>query len=32
MQKLEDTGLTRVELLFQDKEGKGVQLKDDPFF
>ncbi len=32
MQQLEDTGLTRVELLFDDKEGKGVQLKDDPFF
>jgi hypothetical protein len=32
MQKLEDTGLTRVELLFEDMEKKGVLLKDDPFF
>lgn len=32
MQELEDTGLTRIEILFEDKEGKGVQLKDDPFF
>ncbi len=32
LQELEDTGLTRIELLFDDQSGKGVKLKDDPFF
>jgi ribosomal protein S18 len=32
MEELADTGLSRVELLFDNMEGKGVQLKDDPFF
>lgn len=32
MQELEDTGLSRVELLHDSMARKGVQLKDDPFF
>ena len=32
MQELEETGLTRMEVLFDNMEGKGCQLKDDPFF
>lgn len=32
MQDLEDTGLSRVELLHDSMARKGVQLKDDPFF
>ena len=29
---LEETGLSRMELLYDNMEGKGCQLKDDPFF
>jgi len=32
MQELEETGLSRMELLYDNMEGKGCQLKDDPFF
>lgn len=32
MHELEETGLTRMEVLFDNMEGKGCQLKDDPFF
>jgi len=31
MQELEDTGLSRNEILFDDPN-VGIQLKDDPFF
>ena len=31
MQELEDTGLTRNEILFEDA-GEGIQLRDDPFY
>lgn len=32
MQELEDTGMTRFEVLFENKAGQGCQLRDDPFF
>lgn len=32
MQELEDTGLTRIELLHDNMADKGIRLKDDPFW